>query len=121
MVCNGSTFWDLMDDLLEEYREQDVKNGYYGYRVSIIEYFKKCEVYVQKLDKKVDDNIKLWHGNFVPAFCVYNPEESVVFIWTRKDWRLRGIGKQFVQHFDVKHVWSTAKGFRKAPDLECAH
>ena len=122
ILCDRVLFWDLIDDLSEEYYDQWRKTGLYRHRVRLLGYLQKGELYVQKTnikdDKskllydrlstfsvyKKDDSVKLWHNDIIPAFCVYNKEESIVFIWTRKDWRRKGIARKFVQHFGVKYV-----------------
>lgn len=97
-VCDIFTFCELITDLRNRGPQ-----GYYEHRVSLFEYFNKGQLYVQKTKLK-EKGMETWCDDVVPGFCVYNEEESIVFLWTRMDWWHRGIARQFVEYFAVKHV-----------------
>lgn len=121
IVANTLQFDNMMADLKTEWDEQIVKRGFYHSYTTLITFFRKGELYVQQLKNKKEDT---WHDNVVPAFCVYNDQESIVFIWTREDWRRRGIARQFVQHFKVKYtteILEESKPFWKAMDVKASY
>lgn len=126
-LTDGSTFWQFMDMLLEEYIQTGT--GFYFNRDMLLEAFMNRQFYVLSgwHDRVVanrphehfgaiptaertefDDLWDLYeqttptfaYSDFMifPSFCIWNGEECE-FLWTAPQWRHLGAGKRFVEHF----------------------
>ena len=107
-----SIFWFMIDNLAAE-NEEDY-NGFFELRDFLLKSFLKGQIYVQYMDWDICNENDFvyetleeatWPGFVVPAFCIFDEKiGSISMIWTRKDWRLKGIAKAFVEHFGVTSV-----------------
>jgi len=131
--CGSDVFWEIMDDLVEEYAQND--EGFWGNRSVILEHFAKGCMYTID-DWSLDDRYfpemehmkprntgPCYGASTVPGFVCYDPTDvDATILWIRKDYRRHGYASFLINKLNIKEAsvlrssvkfW-TKNGFRES-------